>query len=232
MSEGIAGEKMDQYGTDDVPSKLVFSDLSPTDASALSQLHSEVFRGFFLTSFGGRFMTRFYGSLLRQPWGFGVGLMEGGRCAAFAVGSLGCTRPYRELVKADAAGLLWAAFPVVMRHPGRLWRVARAIGGRSYASEPHDAILCSICVSSGRQGTGVGSALIGAFERRAEQEQCRGVVLTTDVKNNQHANRFYRANGYQVISTTVVTPNRPMHCYRKGLGRPSPAPIDGTEHER
>ncbi len=199
-----------------------FRDLRSTDGASLARLHCEAFQSFFLTSFGEEFLARFYRSLLIRPWGFGVGLMEGDCCRAFAVGSVRAQGVYQDLARTHGVSMLSAAIPVLIRNPGYILSIARSLGTGAYSAEPGDALLCSISVSPTLQRAGVGGLVLEEFERRARSRGCDSVVLTTDADANEYVNIFYLSKGYLLVSTSATRKGRRMNCYRKLLlGNPA-----------
>lgn len=196
--------------------ELHVGDLDASDAPALAALHVDAFPNFFLTSLGEAFLARFYRSLLERPWGLGVGVLGPTGCGGFAVGSIRHPSFYRDLARTDGWPLFVAALPAFVRHPGRLLRIGRSLGQTSYRTEPGDAILCSLCVAPKHQRVGNGRAVLQVFERRANEEGCQNVVLTTDADANERVNRFYQGNGYELVAT-ITNSQRRMNCYRKRI---------------
>lgn len=192
-------------------------DVGPEDAAALASIHVQAFSDFFLTSLGERFLVRFYRSFLAQTGAVGLAVAGNNDCIGFAVGSQSAIGFYRQLARSDGLGLLYAAFPALVRRPSRIVRIARSISGASYALHCGDSVLCSICVSPAAQRKGIGSVLLRSFEDRMRSLGCRYVVLTTDADGNEATNGFYASHGYHLSRTTTVSGRR-LNCYRKPLG--------------
>ena len=80
------------------------------------------------------------------------------------------------------------------------------------------ALLSSVCVDPGLQGTGVGSQLLAAWESGAAAQGAPRAFLATDTNDNDAVNGFYRAHGWQLDGSYMTREGRQMNRYTKTLG--------------
>jgi len=195
---------------------LAVDALTTGDIDDAVRIHLEAFPNFFLTFLGPRFLREFYGSFTWDPMGVGfVAKDPASNCLLGVV--VGPTNPegyFRRLLKKRWWAFCIAAAGAVVRHPGLIPRLARAVffRGNPPADMPR-ALLCSIAVSPQAQGRGIGEALMQAWVKEVQSRGTRGCFLTTDAHDNDKVNRFYQRLGWRLESTFVTPEGRLMNRY-------------------
>lgn len=204
------------------------------DVPGLVAIHTESFAGFFLTSLGTKFLTRFYEALVHEPDCICLVAKTGGRLVGFAVGPLEPARFFRRLFMRQGIGFAMDAARALLRRPrevgGRLIRAVRYRGD----APPHlhgAALLSSIAVRPDAAGAGIAGRLLEEFCRRATDRGAAAVYLTTDRDDNAAVNRFYVRHGFQVESVLVRPDGRAMHRYVRPLALTS-AGVTASEDAR
>ncbi len=180
------------------------------------RLHQAAFPNFFLSLLGLRFLNELYKAYAFGDSGVALAVenSEDGRLIGIAAGTLEPEGFFRKLLirRWWVFGLL--SLPSVVMHPGALRRVFRAL--RYRGDSPRDknrALLSSIAIMPGEQGTGLGSALLRAWVARAREKGAKGCYLTTDADLNDAVNRFYAGNGWRIFSEFVTPESRRMNVY-------------------
>lgn len=182
------------------------------------RVHLTAFGGFFLTSLGPAFLRAYYRAAAAAEGALALVAVDDGEMLGFAVGNRHPAGFYRRLLRRRWLAFAIAAVPGVLRSPSAVPRVFRALTYPSTRSADADAAgLFSIAVAPSSQGSGVGHALLAAFEREAVAAGARRVVLETDAGGNDAANAFYRSAGYSVVREYEQTAGRRMLEYVKGL---------------
>jgi ribosomal protein S18 acetylase RimI-like enzyme len=116
--------------------------------------------------------------------------------AAYAAADLG-SEQYLARVK-DAAGRAASATLLVAEADGRaVGTVTLAASGTAFAdiAQPGEYEFRMLAVDPSATGSGVGSALVGACEQRAQAEGARRMVCSVEAKNTA-ALRLYDRLGY------------------------------------
>jgi ribosomal protein S18 acetylase RimI-like enzyme len=102
----------------------------------------------------------------------------------------------------------------LLRNPGLLARLVRGASRvRSNAlTSLYDCELSSIGVHPGLGGQGIGTLLLERFIAEAAHRGVNTIVLTTDARNNDRVNGFYRKHGF-VVSRVYFAGKREMNEY-------------------
>lgn len=169
------------------------------DVSAMVAVHQEAFPGFFLTSLGSAFLTRFYAAIVTEPGCISLLAVDSRWIAGFVVGPLHPNRFFRGLLLRSGAGFVLDAAPAMARRPLHTARhLLRGLLFRGEAPEqyPDAALVSSIAVRPAAAGSGAAGALLDEFCAQAADCGRRFVYLTTDRDSNEAANRFYVKHGF------------------------------------
>ena len=186
------------------------------DVNAVVLLHLTAFPGFFLSLLGARFLRAFYERFPTDPSAIAtVAVDESERLLGFVVGAANPRGFYGRLLKRYWIRFAMAAAPAVARHPSIARRVAQAVlhpganpGGDGVAG------LFSIAVGPASQGRSVGRQLVEQFLATARSRGCTAVLLTTDARENERTNAFYRAAGFSIVRSYRTREGRAMHEYQ------------------
>jgi ribosomal protein S18 acetylase RimI-like enzyme len=132
------------------------------DASSAARLHAGRIGDGFLSFLGPAFLTRLYRRIARTDGAFLLVADDGGTVVGFIAGSADVRSLYRSFLVRDgiAAGL--SAAPRLVRG----WRrVLETLGHDSGdgAGTGRGTELLAVAVDPGREGEGIGKALVGAF---------------------------------------------------------------------
>lgn len=185
------------------------------DIDEVVSIHLASFQGFFLSFLGPRFLNLYYAGVSSDHGGICiVYLNEAGRPAGFVAGSCNPRGFYSRLLKRDWLRFSLAATGAVLRKPGIVSRLFRALFHPSENPESEDvAGLFSLGVLPVLQGKGAGKELVQAFLSEASTRGCTRVFLTTDRDNNEAVNKFYSRLGFRVERVFETPDGRRMNEY-------------------
>jgi ribosomal protein S18 acetylase RimI-like enzyme len=193
----------------------------PDDVNEIVNVHVRAFPGFFLSFLGPRFLREFYSAFLCEDTGIAL-VAEGpadGRIFGFVVGTAQPDGFFKRLLMRRWWAFCFASASALIRKPGTAPRIFRALLYRGEAPKgPKRALLSSIAVGPGQQGSGLGRALVAAWVDEARKRGATGCYLTTDAESNDAVNRFYVKCGWQVESTYVTPEGRRMNRYVLDFG--------------
>lgn len=171
---------------------------------------------------GPAFLEELYGGFLSHPSGIFIVARDKGCLVGFVAGTARPADFFTDLRRRRQFAFLIKAIPAVLKNPLPVCRkLLYAIRYRGDTPEPKPnslgALLSSIGVADPYRGSGLAPRLIAAFEQEAAAYGVGFVYLTTDVHDNDRVNRFYRANGYTVVSRFLQSGKREMFRYEKLL---------------
>ena len=176
---------------------MIIKAMDPSDLDAVVAIHTEAFKGFFLTRMGERFLKTYYKLVLE--FDSSIALVahdtESRSVSGFAVGFSNPSRFYAEFSR-KRRRMLGAITLAVLRDPTLAIQILRNIlRVEGQAGHTIDAVeLSSIAV--GIRGQGVGALLLEAFLDNARSEGSHTVYLTTDAADNSAVQKFYESRGF------------------------------------
>ena len=197
------------------------------DLAGVVEIHLESFGGFFLTSLGPKFLTRFYASQVADDRCISLVAILDDRVVGFAFGPLDPEGFFRRLFRSQAPGFIADSLGALLDNPRRVSAgLLRAVTfrGDPPAGPQSGALLSSIAVGRHMPGTGVAGRLIEKFCAESERRGAASVYLTTDRRGNDAANRFYLKHGFVIESVVVRENGRSMNRYVKMFAEPQRAP--------
>ncbi|MCP4589556.1 MAG: GNAT family N-acetyltransferase [bacterium] len=181
------------------------------------ELHMHAFPDFFLTFLGRSFLRQMYLAYADDPGTIALvaNAGAGDQVIGAVVGPLEPASFFRRTLLRRWWRFGLAAVGAVVRHPGIVPRMLRAVRYRGDAPEDgaQRALLASIAVGPASQGLGVGKHLTQAFLEQARSAGAPGVYLTTDADDNDAVNTFYRRRGWVLEGSFATPENRRMHRY-------------------
>lgn len=186
--------------------------LNAQDCEQIGQLHFKAFKSFFLTSLGNSFLVNFYKSILSDSNGFGVGFFKEGQLLGFAVGTLEVRGFYKRIALKNMLRLLLRAIPALVTNPQKLIKLIISL--KSSGKDISGPYLLSICVDQEIENKGIGSRLIKTFEENLDA--FKTYKLTTDLDDNDKANKFYLKNGF-TLSGQLLQGKRKLNIYKKEI---------------
>ncbi|KRE35494.1 hypothetical protein ASG73_16295 [Janibacter sp. Soil728] len=195
--------------------------MTTQDPALLARVHESAFPEFFLSALGLRFLTEFYAGFLGDPTAVAVVARDaGGVVVGAAVGTTEPAGYYRRLLRRRLAGLVVASAVAAARRPKAILRLARGAFYRGEAGDdgkPTGALLSSICTAPSAQNTGLGKRLLVEWEYQARAKGASTAHLSTDARDNDAANGFYRSSGWVLDREYRTREGRLMNLYRKAL---------------
>lgn len=200
-------------------------ELKWSDARALARIHLAAFPGFFLSELGENFLVEFYRAYSKDPTAITAVLRdEVGNPLGAVVGTSEPAGFYSRLLKRRLPWFAAAAIGASLRNPKRIPRLVRALAYRGGAPDSGGdwALLASICVDPTLQGGGFGKRLAISWAQKAAARGETVAFLTTDARENESVNAFYRSLNWQLDSSYRTPEGREMNRYTIELGGAGP----------
>lgn len=197
------------------------------DRNRIASIHSKAFPGFFLSSLGSRFLEAYYASMSEASGSIFLVDDEHG-IRGFACGCIDPAGFNRRFVRTHLHLLIASSLRALLKDPRTIFRMLTR--PKDIVAQPHEEgiiHLLSICVAPEFEGRGIGKSLLTAFKKASASAGARCVYLTTDARDNDPVNVFYRKNGFLLIGSHDSGNGRIMNEYEFELeatnGLESPA---------
>lgn len=187
------------------------------------EAHMRSFPGFFLTFLGRGFLRQLYRGFAEHGSSGLLAAADESGVAGFLAYSADMGGLYRHLLRRRLVPFAWHALLGLLRRPGALFRLVRALGypGGARREEPYVG-LSSIGVLPERGGSGIGTMLVDRLKGIAADSPAAYIRLETDAEGNEGANGFYQRNGFVLHHAYVTPEGRRMNEYRYYLGNREP----------
>ncbi len=188
--------------------------LTRDHAAKVALVHKDSFRGFFLSSFGEKFLSRYYESIVDfGQIGF-IATVENG-LIGFVTGIESASGFYKRLVLTKTAPLFAASLSAVAANPKVVIEIAQRLKERIGISTRRTSVsncveLTSIAVSEQARGSRVAHLLVEAFKDESLKRGLTRIVLETDLSDNERATRFYHKEGFVLNGTFRTAKGRVM----------------------
>jgi len=197
---------------------LVVTTATHFDINNIVKAHLSAFKGFFLPDLGRGFLRKYYTYVLNYKFGILLVGIYKNTLVGFVAGFINPANFYKEL-RRKKLSLAISILPAIIRKPDRIRRLLVNFKRTKSLSEDSArnktvAELSSIGVNPGEK-KGIGTQLINAFIRRAEELGASSVRLTTDTYGNDAVNIFYKKHGFVLLRTFEAQPGRWLNEYEK-----------------
>lgn len=194
-------------------------EVRPDEIAAVVRVHDDAFKGFFLTTLGDRFLTVYYGSVLKHKNGILLGFYKDGRLSGFCAATRLSRGFNSSLVRIDWAEYSLVALRLLACRPVAIARLIKNFtkGSPETGDDGSYGELLSIGVAREAQGTGAGKRILQALETKLREAGVDRLSLTTDYYDNEQAVGFYKSQGYEVMYDFVTYPERRMYRLIKQL---------------
>jgi ribosomal protein S18 acetylase RimI-like enzyme len=195
---------------------MIVKKLELCHAKKIAILHDNAFPNFFLTTLGKPFLAVFYKSIIRHPNGVAIGVFQDENLLAFAIGSSVKKSFYSDIFKNNFFYLGLCCLPSVIRNPKSIIRILKSVIAKDTTQDfiIENATLLSICVDPAQSKKRLGEIVLKEFENEVFLIS-KGISLTTDCDNNDHVNRFYKNNNYELFQTFSQGERRMNLYYKK-----------------
>lgn len=188
------------------------------DINRIVEIHCSAFDGFFLTSLGSDFLRLYYRSYLNFSQALLLCAEDNDEVVGFSATAKLVNGFNTQLIKRNLCGFLWMGVKLLFTNPMSLIRLYKNMtkGGESTDSGGY-AELYSIGVHETAQRKGIGAMLLSETEKRLAEEHIQRVSLTTDARENEATQAFYRTMGYELLYEFKTYPQRQMLRLMKKL---------------
>lgn len=191
--------------------------MKPSDLDSVVTIHTEAFRGFFLTRMGKRFLTKYYEIVLEFDSSIAIVAHDtvNNRVLGFAAGFADPGRFYAQFSR-KRIRMLSTILLAVLRDPTLIVQILRNMHRIENQAQQsiYDVELSSIGV--GIKGQGVGALLLQAFMKEAHLVGSKKMYLTTDAVDNDAVKKFYETRGF-LLDGYEDRGGRKMCRYSKSL---------------
>ncbi|MGI9459476.1 MAG: GNAT family N-acetyltransferase [Pirellulales bacterium] len=180
------------------------------------RIHAECFSNFFLTSFGKPFLRVLYTAILKEKDHIAhVALNNDQEVIGFIAGVSESKKIYKRLLISNFLSFFFTALPKSIVRPASIVRVITVLLNKKDSrcgGEQKQALLMSLAVSKSFSSKGIGQQLVNRFKDDARENECFGIILSTDKIDNERANHFYEKLGFSIIAQPLVG-KRQMNQY-------------------
>ncbi len=187
-----------------------------TDNKYLAKLHIEVFQGFFLSTLGEQFLSRYYKVVLKHPETICLfAVDETHNICGYVLGRINAKGYLKRIVKSSPFVFACEAIRLLITKPKALIRLLNNLDKKREDSEVYDSQDYSeiglIGVLPQYKGHGIGHKLLDEFEVILKKNGVSKISLTTDAENNANTLAAYKAWGFENYYSFVSYPNRKMY---------------------
>ena len=192
--------------------------MGPQHVEDVVKVHQARFPGFFLSFLGPRFLRLFYREILATPGQVSLVAVDGGQVVGFVTGMDHQSQFFGRLVRHRLVAFAWASMTAALRRPSIIPKLFRALTySRATRDATAQALLMSIAVAGEASGNGIGQQLVHQFLDEMCIKGIDSVSLTTDRDDNERANAFYKALGFQLARAYSSPTGREVNEYLKNL---------------
>jgi len=174
--------------------------MQPADVPAVSRLHAERIPGL-LARLGRPAAGAWYRAALATGEGIGLVAVEGSELAGFVFGAVHPAGLRASIVRRHPGPVLATTLAGVLRRPASLPGVLRGLRGPPPGAYDADVPeLIYLATAAGRQGGGVGQALVARFTDVIRGCGVAGYELSVD-EDNARAIGFYERAGFRPVGS-------------------------------
>lgn len=179
------------------------------------EIHLKTFEGFFLTFLGKGFLKQLYSGFIKYDKSNIIIARDCNQIVGFLAYSEDMSSFYNYLIKERLFQFAWYGFLGFIKKPTILFRLLSAFGKSEEVVRKEKYIeLASIGVSPTYKGKGVGTQMIDYLKQTIDFAEFSYILLETDAKNNEYANKFYKKNGFAKSRNYVTKQGREMNEYQ------------------
>lgn len=191
-----------------------------SDLTSVAMLHKMVFKNFFLSSLGLKFLHTYHQTSFKSELSVYVCAVDisSNELVGFAHGTV-CSKGFnKKIILQNKLEYLKVAMILLITNPMAILQLTSNLSKRT---NPNDdglyAELFTLGVAENYQGLGVGKELMRKFESELAHLGAEVITLTTDVERNDNAIHFYKKLGYSIFYEFITLQNRAMYRLQKKL---------------
>ena len=204
---------------------LLETDFSPDILNKIAKLHEENIPIGFISSLGLVFIAKMYEGIGKAPNScIIIARDEKNEISGFISGSVSTREMFKWIlprygIRYFIILLFYILYPSTIKKIAEtvsyLWKNRHHKATPSEQSDPINAELLSIAVSSNRRKRGTGKHLVTELEKFFRRNSCDQYKVVTD-SNDTVSNKFYIANGF-ILKSSFLHHGRQMNEYLKKI---------------
>lgn len=176
--------------------KMNIREMVSSDLNDVVRVHHKAFKGFFLDKMGTSFLKSYYTCVLNYEGSIAIISLDSKNCLnGFAVGFKDPKIFYKEF-SATKRKLILPIISGLIRNPNLILEILYNILRISKTDEFADNTVELSSIAVGEHGKGLGGLLLEEFIRISWISNSKQIYLTTDLKNNENTNNFYKKYGF------------------------------------
>lgn len=189
---------------------FVYRDALKSDMNSIAKVHTDCFKGYFLTSLGEKLLEKYYAEYFDEGAPFVLALNDGeiiGFCMGYQTGTkarANFEKKYKLQISVKLLGLcLFFNKNAWVRVIKKIKSIIKGFKQNKKKNitideKKVDGAVLSICVVEKFRGTGVAKALINIFEDKLKNRRIEKCSLSV-LSNNGTARAFYEKMGYSIL---------------------------------
>lgn len=213
------------------------------DLGFVVEQHVRHFPEGFFARLGRRFLREYYRAFLTSAAARTTVAESEGRPVGYLVGVTTPAAHRQHVLDRHGPRLVAHAVASMLLRPWLAARFLRTRAGRyarkllvarrspqapSSSGEGSVGVLTHVAVAPSAQSCGVGSKLVGRFERQAAEAGCDRLVLVT-AAGDQGAGAFYRHRGWQALGEHRTPDRQLLSTYERAVDPGAGGPDDAVE---
>lgn len=170
------------------------------DLKEIAKVHIKCFPDYFLTKYGEKLLSKYYGEYLEENDPFVIARKDD-EIVGFCMGHIGQSEARNAFLRKNFVGMACKTLKLMLSFDREVYsRIKSAIfpskGDQPEKDKEDEAYLLSLCVIEEMRGTGLSKQLVEAFEKQLLEKGCTEYALFA-IEDNDRGIGFYEKMGFK-----------------------------------
>ena len=181
----------------------MIEEASVSDLNEIAEVHKKCFQKSFLTKYGRKTLSRYYGEFMEEGGPFVIA-KQNSAIVGFCMGYVGQSDARNRFLRKHFLSMAIKTLGFLLTFDKTVYkRICSSImPSKGQVNEEKDveneAFLLSICVLEEKRGTGLSKQLVEEFEKQLIERKCNSYVLFAE-EDNDRGIAFYNKMGYKQV---------------------------------